>query len=101
MKSMPGSDRAMPLHGQVKFVPSIKNWFSLVPEPNADTVLAMPVAPEGGDVGEIPGAALINSHMLERRCGIALMASMPKRLPNPRSRPSMRHPGPRTHTYSD
>ena len=52
MKSTPGSARATPLHGQVKFVPSIRNWFSLVPEPNADTVVAVPL---DGEVGEIPG----------------------------------------------
>ena len=39
MKSTPGSDRASPLHGQVKFVPSMRNAFSLVPEPNAETLL--------------------------------------------------------------
>ena len=39
MKSMPGSALAMPLHGHVKFVPSIRNRFSFVPEPNADTVV--------------------------------------------------------------
>ncbi len=44
MKSTPGSARATPLHGQVKLVPSIRNWFSLVPEPNADTVVAVPLA---------------------------------------------------------
>jgi hypothetical protein len=42
----------------VKFVPSIRNWFSLVPEPNAETVV---VEPLDGDVAEIPGAALIRS----------------------------------------
>ena len=39
MKSTPGSARATPLHGQVKFVPSIRNLFSLVPEPNAEMVV--------------------------------------------------------------
>ena len=43
MKSMPGSDRAIPLHGQVMFVPSMRNWFSLVPEPNAETVVVVPL----------------------------------------------------------
>jgi hypothetical protein len=38
MKSTPGSDRATPLHGQVVFRPSMRNWFSLVPEPNAEIV---------------------------------------------------------------
>ena len=52
MKLMPGSERATPLHGHVKFVPSMRNWFSLVPEPNADTVVEVPLE---GDVGEIPG----------------------------------------------
>ena len=86
MKSTPGSERATPLHGQVKFVPSMRNWFSLVPEPNADTVVVVPLA---GEVGEIPGAALIKSNMLDRRVGIVLRSSGPKqsriRGPGPRS----------------
>ena len=64
MKSTPGSVRATPLHGQVKFVPSTRNWFSLVPDPNADTVVTVPL---DGEVGEIPGAALIKSNMPARR----------------------------------
>src|SRR5215204_6701237 len=80
MKSMPGSDRARPLHGQVKLVPSKRNWFSLVPEPNADTVVAVPLE---GDVGEIPGAARIQSNMLERRVGIAWMSSTPNLVERP------------------
>jgi hypothetical protein len=75
MKSTPGSDRASPLHGQVKFVPSIRNMFSFVPEPNADTLL---VATLPGEVGETPGAALMKSNMLNRRTGIALRSSGPK-----------------------
>ena len=47
MKSTPGSDRATPLHGHVKFVPSMRNWFSLVPEPNADTLLVGAAARRG------------------------------------------------------
>ena len=43
------------LHGRVKFVPSKGNWFSLVPEPNAETVGTVPL---DGDAGEIPVAAL-------------------------------------------
>ena len=56
MKSMPGSDRATPLHGQVKFVPSKRNRFSLVPEPNADTVVvdAVLVRAFGGGEGTGP-----------------------------------------------
>jgi hypothetical protein len=48
---MPGSERAIPMHGQVKFVPSIRNMLALIPEPNADTVVTVPL---DGDVGEIP-----------------------------------------------
>ena len=93
MKSTPGSARATPLHGQVKFVPSKRNWFSFVPEPNADTVVFVPLE---GDVGEIPGAALIASNMLDRRVGIALRSSGPKRVPNPGFRASIREPAPST-----
>ena len=48
MKSTPGSDRASPLQGHVKFVPSMRNVFSLVPEPNAETLLVETLP---GDVG--------------------------------------------------
>ena len=48
-------------------MPSMRNRFSLPPEPNADTVLTVPL---DGDVGETPGAALIKSNMLNRRVGI-------------------------------
>ena len=98
MKSTPGSDRASPLHGQVKFVPSMRNWFSLVPEPNADTLWS--TVPLPGEVGETPGAALMKSNMLDRRVGIALRSSGPKRVSNPRSRASMREPAPSTTTDS-
>src|SRR5690348_15512711 len=101
MKSTPGSDRATPLHGHVKFVPSIRNWFSFVAEPNAETVKEVPLAPEDGDVGEIPGVALIKSNMLDRRVGIARNSSGPKRVPNPGSRASMREPAPSTTIDSD
>ena len=74
MKSMPGSARAMPLQGQVKFVPSMRNWFSLVPEPNAETVVARAL---DGEVGEIPGRPGWKSNMLARRVGIALRSSGP------------------------
>src|SRR5438128_11721688 len=93
MKSTPGSARATPLHGQVKFVPSNRNWFSFVPEPNADTVVVVPLE---GEVGEIPGVALIASNMLDRRVGIALRSSGPKRVPNPGFRASIRDPAPST-----
>ena len=83
----------MPLHGQVKFVPSIRNWFSLVPEPNAETVVTVPL---DGEVGETPGAALIESNMLDRRVGIDGRSSGPKRVLNPLSRASMREPAPST-----
>src|SRR5438876_4284724 len=103
MKSMPGSARAIPLHGQVKFVPSKRNWFSFVPDPNEDTVVAIvavPAVPLDGEVGEIPGAALIRSNMLNRRIGIALRSSGPKRVPNPGFRASIREPAPSTTTDS-
>src|SRR5436190_22870221 len=72
MKSTPGSNRATPLHGQVVLVPSIRNWFSLVPEPNAEVVVAVPL---DGDVGDTPGAARRKSNILARRVGIDLMSS--------------------------
>src|SRR3990172_4526061 len=97
MKSTIGSDRATPLHGQVKFVPSMRNVFSLVPDPNADTVLTVPL---DGDVGEIPGLALMKSNMVDRRVGIARRSSRPTRVPNPGSRASMREPAPSTTTDS-
>src|ERR1700687_1563974 len=97
MKSTPGSDRAMPLHGQVKFVPSMRNWFSFVPEPNADTVVVVPL---DGEVGDTPGAALIESNMLGRRVGIGRSPSGPKRVPKAGFLTSMREPAPSTTTDS-
>jgi hypothetical protein len=91
MKSTPGSDRASPLHGHVKFVPSTRNVFSLVPEPNADTLL---VAPLPGAVAEMPGADLMKSNGPTRRVGIVLRSSGPKRVSIPLSRASMRDPAP-------
>src|SRR5688572_31768121 len=87
MTSTPGSAREMPWQGHVKFVPSIRNAFSLTPDPKADTVLT---APLDGDVGDTPGAALIMSNMLKRRVGIALRYSCPKRVSKPLLRASMR-----------
>ena len=69
MTSTLGSARETPAHGHVKLVPSIRNRFSLTPEPKADTVLTVPL---DGDVGETPGAALIMSNMLKRRVGIVV-----------------------------
>src|SRR4051812_22361644 len=97
MKSTPGSERATPLHGQVKLVPSIRNWFSLVPEPNAEIVVVVPLE---GDVAEIPGPALIGSNMLARRVGIVLRSSAPNRVPKPGARASIRAPAPSTTTDS-
>src|SRR5688572_31154671 len=96
MKSTPGSDRATPLHGQVKLVPSIRNWFSFVPDPNAEMVVVVPVVvvPLPGEVGEIPGAALMKSNMLARRVGIVLMSSGPNRVLKPESLASIRVPAP-------
>jgi hypothetical protein len=39
----------------------------LVPEPNADTVVDVPLV---GELGLMPGADLIQSNMLARRVGI-------------------------------
>ena len=102
MKSTPGSARATPLHGQVKFVPSMRNWFSLTPEPSADTLVAdtVVVVPLAGEVGEIPGAALMKSNMLNRPVGMALRSSGPNRVSNPLPRASMREPAPCTVTDS-
>ena len=97
MKSTPGSDRATPLHGHVVFMPSMRNRFSFVPEPNTEMVVATPL---DGEVGDTPGAALMKSNMLARRVGIALMSSGPKRVPNPGFRASMREPAPSTTTDS-
>lgn len=79
--------------GHVVFVPSMRNWFSFVPEPKAETVVAVPL---DGEVGEIPGADLRKSNMLDRRVGIVSRSSAPKRVPNPGSRASMREPAPST-----
>src|SRR5215217_1900462 len=93
MKSTPGSDRASPLHGHVKFVPSMRNVFSFVPEPKAETLLVETLP---GDVGDTPGAARIKSNMLNRRTGIVLRSSGPKRVSNPLPRASTRDPAPST-----
>src|SRR6187549_3711626 len=92
MKSTPGSERATPLHGQVWFVPSSRNWFSFVPEPAADTVVVVPL---DGDVGEMAGADRSMSNMLDRRVGIPL-TSPPNRVANPGSRVSSLDPCPST-----
>src|SRR5215207_5131524 len=96
MNSIPGSDRATPLHGQVVLVPSIRNWFSLVPEPNAETVVAVALVPLEGEVGDTPGAARRKSNMLARRVGMALMSWYVNRVLNPGSRTSIRDPAPST-----
>src|SRR4029453_3895140 len=89
MTSTLGSARDTPAQGQVKFVPSMRNRFSLAPEPSTDTVLTLPL---DGEVGDTPGAARIKSKMLNRRVGIALRYSVPKRVSNPLPRASMREP---------
>ena len=58
---MIGSARETPWHGHVKLVPSIRNVFSLTPEPNTEIVLIDPLA---GEVGETPGVLLIRLNML-------------------------------------
>ena len=102
MKSTPGSDRATPLQGQVKFVPSIRNWFSLTPDPSADTLVTdtVFVVLPAGDVGEIPGADLTKSNMPNRPVGIVLSTSGPSRVSSPLLRASIREPAPCTVTDS-
>jgi hypothetical protein len=85
--------RRRPLHGQVKFVPSIRNAFSLVPEPNTETLL---LATLPGVVGDTPGAARIASNMLKRRIGMDSTASRPNRVSNPLFRASSCEPEPCT-----
>ncbi len=50
----------------MKFVPSMRNAFSLTADPNTETVFTVPLP---GDVGETPGVLLIKSNMLNRRVG--------------------------------
>jgi hypothetical protein len=87
MASTLGSARETPWQGQVKLVPSMRKAFSLTPDPNADTVLTVPLA---GEVGDTPGADLIMSNMLNRRVGIVFRYSCPKRDSNPLLRASIR-----------
>src|SRR5688572_10233293 len=89
MMSMLGSARETPAQGQVKLVPSMRNRFSLPPDPNADTVVTVPL---DGEVGDTPGAALIESNMLNRREGMVRRYSGPNRVSNPLLRASMREP---------
>src|SRR4029453_13529337 len=106
MKSTPGSATPPPLQGQVKLVPSIMNKFSLVPEPNAETLAGEAAAlidwsePLDGEVGDTPGAALMKSTMLKRRVGIPRKSSAVKRVSTPLLRASMREPEPSTTTDS-
>src|SRR3954471_12256625 len=97
MMSTLGSARDTPAHGQVKFVPSMRKRFSFPPDPKADTVLTVPL---DGDVGETPGAALIESNMLKRLDGIVRRYSGPNRDSTPLLRASMREPLPWTRTDS-
>jgi hypothetical protein len=71
----------------------MRKVFSLVPEPNADTVFTVPL---DGDVGEIPGAARRKSNMLDRRVGIVRKSSWRNRVANPGSRTSILVPAPST-----
>ena len=97
MTSTLGSARDTPAHGHVKFVPSMRNRFSLPPDPKADTVLTVPLV---GDVGDTPGAARIESNMLKRRVGMVLRYSGPMRVSMPLLRTSTRDPDPSTTTDS-
>src|SRR4029450_5316842 len=106
MKSTPGSAAPPPLQGQVKVVPSIRNRFSLVPEPNAETLAGEAAAlidwsePLDAEVGDTPGAALMKSIVLKRRVGIARKSSAVKRVANPLLLASRRDPEPSTTTDS-
>src|SRR4029453_18762086 len=106
MKSTPGSAAPPPLQGQGQLVPSVRNRFSLVPGPNAETLAGEAAAlidgsePLDGDVGDTPGAALMKSIMLKRRVGIARKSSAVKGVSNPLLRGLMRDPGPSTTTDS-
>src|ERR1700687_1488080 len=93
MTSTLGSARATPEQGHVKLVPSIRNRFSLLPEPKADTVLTVPLE---GDVGEIPGVALMASNILNRRVGMVLGYAGPRCASMPLPRASSREPDPST-----
>src|SRR5919204_5607191 len=93
MTSTLGSARDTPWQGQVKFVPSMRNRFSLPPEPSADMVLTEPL---DGEVGDTPGAALIKSNMLYRRVGITARDSGPNRVSSPLLRTSIREADPWT-----
>src|SRR5215467_10001930 len=85
MISTSGCGPAPPLHGHVKFEPSRRKTFSSTPAPKADTQLLfrLEAFPPEGEVGDIPGASLIQSKRLNRRTGIALISSEPKRIDNP------------------
>src|SRR6185436_8689371 len=97
MTSTLGSARETPAHGHVKFVPSMRNRFSLTPEPNAEMVFTVPL---DGDVGETPGAARSESNMLKRRVGMRVRYSWPMRVSTPLVRASRREPAPSTTTDS-
>jgi hypothetical protein len=56
--------------------------------------------PLDGDVGDTPGAALIESNMVNRLVGMALRYSDSKRVSNPLPRASIRDPDPSTTTDS-
>ena len=76
-------------------VPSIRNWFSLVPEPKAEMVVTVPL---DGEVADTPGVLRSASNMLARREGIAVRSSGPNRVANPGFRASMRDAAPSTVT---
>jgi hypothetical protein len=69
--------------------------FSLVPEPNAEMLLAVALP---GEVGETPGATPIGSNMLNRRTGIVFRSSDPKRVSKPLLRASILDSVPSTTT---
>jgi hypothetical protein len=73
----------------------MRNWFSFTLDPStdtlvADTVVVVPLA----EVGEIPGAFLTRSNMLNRPVGIVLRSSDPNRVSSPLLRASIREPAP-------
>src|SRR5688572_15476859 len=91
MKSMPGSDLAVPLLGAVTFVPSIRNMFSLAAEPKTGASLVEVLT---GEVGDAAGAVLIRSAGFAGRVGIVGGYAGPRRVSAALPRASMREPAP-------
>ena len=72
----------MPWHGHVKFVPSMRNWFSLTPDPNGgDGVDAAAGRRRGRHAGRRPN----HVEYAERRVGMLRSCSWPNRVAKPLS----------------